>query len=356
MTTRRRFLPKPILAKLAELAKPWLRLYRWLETWSPLGRIDRLSTRWAVFLGLLLAVGCTAALFLMPSNLDTWIMAAAVVLGVGLVVTSRPVGVWDPPPESGESLLDMVPVRGGGFVMGSPFWERGRYGDETQHRVRLSPFRMTRTEVTGEQYRIVMGDSPSPWSDQHPVTAVTWFDAVMFCNRLSEMEGLPPCYSIDGEEVHWIADLGGYRLPTEAEWEYVARAGSNGRWPFSAKKLEEHAWFGINAGGQAHPVATREANPWGFHDLNGNVWEWCWDVYGPYGWGYARDPRAPHENRLFNSEDNSKLDDETIRVFRGDSFDGRAIGLRSAYRGKGNPSLRLGRIGFRCARRPNSSA
>src|SRR5262249_18504999 len=152
-----------------------------------------------------------------------------------------------------------------------------------QHRVRITrPFYLGVTEVTQGQYQAVMGENPSQFktSDDLPVDNVSWFDAVKFCDRLSERENRKPCYLIDGDQVS-ITGGNGYRLPTEAEWEYACRAGSATAFGFGddEARLGGLAWFSGNSGGKTHPVAQRQANAFGLYDMHGNVWEWCWDAY-----------------------------------------------------------------------------
>ena len=329
------------------------RALRSLEEWPPLRQLDYLTPRWALVIGV--ALGGVIAYFavMRPGPVADGLTGLGIVVGVLLVISSRPVGVWGPRPLVGRPSLDMVAIRGGRFIMGSPLWERGRFRDEVQHRVQLSDFWMSRTPITREQYQRVMGEARGWGDDQHPMTEVSWFEAVAFCIRLSAEEGLPSCYVIEGERVSWVADEGGYRLPTEAEWEYAARAGSKGRWPFPASKLDYHAWYGANSGGGPQEVATRKPNPWGLHDMHGNVWEWCWDAYGPYGWGWAKDPRDPRESRIFNRPGRANEAARSVsRVLRGGAFWDEPRYLRSAYRVRVVPENRNWDIGFRCVRRP----
>ncbi len=170
-----------------------------------------------------------------------------------------------------------------------------------------------------------------------------------FCNRLSELEGLTPCYEIDGREVSWLEDAGGYRLPTEAEWEYACRSGSSTPWSFGDDESEvgRHAWSDGNSDYAAHPVATREPNSWGVYDMHGNVWEWCWDPYAPYGgsvWSRLTRFRPPKDPRGPRSPGAS-------RVLRGGAFFNVPRNLRSAIRDGNPPEVSLQYVGFRCVRR-----
>jgi sulfatase modifying factor 1 len=138
------------------------------------------------------------------------------------------------------------------------------------------------TEVTRAQWRQVMGEERGDGGgDRRPVDSVTWLDAVAFCNRLSELEGRRPAYRINGGAATWDHSADGYRLPTDAEWEYACRAGTltmfhgGGR----IKDLERVAWFDRNSGGRTRDVGRRKPNAWGLYDMHGNVWEWVWDLY-----------------------------------------------------------------------------
>ena len=197
--------------------------------------------------------------------------------------------------------------------------------------VEVGEFRMAQHPVTRGLYEAVMGAvmgaAPAcAGGPRAPVTEVSWLDAVGFCNALSRAMGLTPCYELgdDGEGREaicaWTAD--GYRLPSEAEWEYACRAGSR---EVRYGELDAIAWHRGNSGGAAHEVSTRAPNAWGFHDMIGNVWEWCWDVfdakvYGPY------------------------------RVFRGGGWCDEARGCRASCRRKSHPTYRIDDLGFRVAR------
>lgn len=254
-----------------------------------------------------------------------------------------------PRPVRDGSLL-MVDLPGGRFLMGSSDSDDlARSNEKPRHEVTVSPFRIAITPVTVELYRRIMPESSAAQSEAEgrlPVTDVTWFDAVEFCNRLSARAGYRPCYSQQSDQwrCDWRAD--GYRLPTEAEWEYACRAGTTTRYSFGddPANLGGYAWYSGNTK-TAQAVATKRANPWGLYDLHGNVWEWCWDWYGAYSTKPARNPRGPKGS--FGGLNNG-------RVLRGGSFYVSPEFLYSAHRFRDLPEVRnlVSYLGFRCVRVP----
>ncbi|MGR9108539.1 MAG: formylglycine-generating enzyme family protein [Gammaproteobacteria bacterium] len=247
------------------------------------------------------------------------------------------------------TLLDMVEIPGGSFLMGSSRDDSSAYKDEfPQHRVTVSPFLMSRFPVTVRDYRTLMEKTPSEWTEtetdeKSPANYITWFQAIDFCNALSTHEGFEPCYEIQGEFVKWRRNAEGYRLPTEAEWEYAARAGLSSVYFFGdgASDLGDYAWYSGNSGKKVHPVGELKPNPFGLYDLLGNVWEWCWDWFGDYDNADARNPAGPETG--------------SSRVLRGGSAWNDPRNLRSADRNRRNPEAGNVFIGFRCVRAPAAS-
>ncbi|HRI09016.1 MAG TPA: formylglycine-generating enzyme family protein, partial [Nannocystaceae bacterium] len=236
----------------------------------------------------------------------------------------------------------------------------GADDEHPAHPVTLPSFLVCETEVTQAHYKEVVGTSPSRCGadgegcgDDYPVNQVSWNDACAYMNELTERENaaraadqpaLTACYVPSGDTWEWRDPAcTGYRLPTEAEWEYVARAGTTTAYSFGddPAALGEHAWFSDNGGLYAHPVGKKLPNPWGLVDIHGNLWEWCWDWFGPYSNKPSYMPQGPG-----SGED---------RVLRGGSFYNTARNLRSAFRDWIRPALRNWDVGFRCVRSSPSS-
>ena len=238
----------------------------------------------------------------------------------------------------GPAPVGFVYIEPGTFMMGSPTGEDGRSDDETQHQVTLTRgFYLQTTEVTQGEWQRVMGNNPSHFANcgsDCPVEMVSWMDAVAYANALSLEEGLVECYDGRGNVVGaaTIYDCDGYRLPTEAEWEYAARAGS-GRAQYGVSG--RIAWTGDNSDGTVHPVGVLRPNRWGLFDMLGNVLEWTNDVYGPYG-DSATDPLTATTS--------------SRRVLRGGHWEGARQLSRLASRGSGSVDYRYNYQGFRLAR------
>ena len=229
----------------------------------------------------------------------------------------------------------------GRFLMGSPESEEGRFAGEKQHEVEIKTvFAISVTEVTQGQYERVMAENPSQFRGEpdKPVEKVTFFDAIRYCNKLSEQEKLPSCYRIEGEDVTWpeVLRCRGYRLPTEAEWEYAARADDKTKYAGS-DTLDEVAWWDGNAQGATHSVGSKRANAWGLHDFTGNVWEWVWDRFQvDYEALSHIDPIGPKSG--------------SYRVNRGGSWYDVAQNTRVANRRLDQRGYRIAYRGFRLAR------
>ena len=226
--------------------------------------------------------------------------------------------------------MELIEIPAGKFTMGSPAGEKKRGGNEEQVTVLLTkPFGLGKTEVTQGQWKQVMGTEPWKGQDEVqadkdcPATNISFFDAVEFCEKLTDLE----------RKIGKLKANEEYRLPTEAEWEYACRAGTTTAYSFAddAKQLGDYGWF------EAHPhkVGTKKPNPWGLHDMHGNVSEWCSDWHSGELRG-GTDPVGPEFGPGHPS-----------RVYRGGGSPGRS---RSAARGSGVPSGSGDYLGFRVAR------
>jgi len=281
-------------------------------------------------------------------------IAAGIALVVLLMVTSgcRPAGDSGSGQKPGSDQADqaselepMVRIAGGSFTMGS---EHGGDDERPPHHVTLDAFYIDKHPVTQESYQRLMGKNPSKNKEdaKNPVERVRWSDALVYCNARSKRDGLDPCYR-QGRPGVWECNFeaSGYRLPTEAEWEYACRAGTDADYFFgnSTQELRKYAWFAANAGNKTHAVGQKPPNAWGLHDMHGNVWEWVNDFYAPdyYKGSPERNPRGPKSG---------------MGLMRGGSFRDSPDSCRCSYRKYNDDEdqtlvcAAYEHLGFRCAR------
>lgn len=189
--------------------------------------------------------------------------------------------------------------------------------------VQVDAFQIAKIPVTQSLYSSIMNLVACYSEDAKiPITEVSWWDAIAFCNLISRHSSLDECYTVNDEEVVWNKEANGYRLPTEAEWQYACKAGTNG---YRYGELEAIAWYRENSEGGIREVGKKEPNAWGLYDMLGNVWEWCWDIYDPDIYG-------------------------SYRVFRGGSWAEEARGCGATCRRRSHPTFRIDDLGFRLAR------
>ena len=222
-----------------------------------------------------------------------------------------------------EAGVAMVLIRTGEMMMGGL---DGMVDEQPPHQLRISSYYIDTCEVTQEEFERLMAENPSRWKDpRRPVERVRWSDAIKYCNARSLEEGLQPCYDLETWQCDFSAN--GYRLPTEAEWEYACRAGSKTSYFFGEekKKLTNFAWFDDNSVGMTRPVGTKLPNPWGLYDMYGNVAEWCNDFYQVdyYKESPPQDPRGAPSSET--------------RVVRDGSWNSPAERCRSAFRDNEDP-------------------
>jgi formylglycine-generating enzyme required for sulfatase activity len=192
--------------------------------------------------------------------------------------------------------------------------------------------------VTQQEYEKITGTNKSNFKGHNlPVEYVTWFEAIAYCNARSKQEGLSPAYTINGENVTWNNSADGYRLPTEAEWEYACRAGTTTAYNTGASISDGTCWYKDNSGATTHPVGQKPANAWGLYDMHGNVNEWCWDWFGDYESSVQTDPTGASSG--------------PGRVVRGGGWNNSVAILRSAQRDNYRlPGTRYNNVGFRLCR------
>lgn len=231
-----------------------------------------------------------------------------------------------------QPLESMVWIEPGEFVMGSPPDEEGRFLDKEEPQTRVTLTRgywIGQYEVTQAEFEAVLGFNPSLFRGvpDRPVEKVTWFDALNYCAALTERE----------RQAGRLPDGFAYRLPTEAEWAYAARAGTTTRFSHGDdpgyKRLRDYAWYGGNSGLRPHPVGQKLPNPWGLYDVHGNVFEWCLDWFADLPGGGVTDPWGPAEG----------ID----RIIRGGYWDSPPAMCRSAVRVHFPPDTRISYLGFR---------
>jgi formylglycine-generating enzyme required for sulfatase activity len=232
---------------------------------------------------------------------------------------------------------DLVFVKGGSFKMGST---SGDDDEKPVHNVTLRSFYISKYEVTQGEYEVVMGNNPSKGSgvgDNYPIYYVSWYDAVEFCNKLSDRAGLARCYSGSADDIKCDFSANGYRLPTEAEWEYAAKGGTKSRgYTYSGSNtITKVAEYSGNNAKSTKPVGGKQANELGIYDMSGNVWEWCWDWKGDYSSGAQNNPRGAASG--------------SYRVNRGGSWLINARGCRVAFRVNSSPGFSNYYLGFRLA-------
>ena len=232
---------------------------------------------------------------------------------------------------------DFVFVEGGTFQMGS---NDGQNNEKPVHTVTVSSFYMCEHEVTQEEWRAVMKSDPSYFKgDKRPVEQISWYQAIEYCNARSSAEKLTECYRSSGGVYYCDFSANGYRLPTEAEWEFAAKGGTKSslEQPYSGSStIDLVAWYDVNSGNTTYPVMTKKPNALGIYDMSGNVWEWCWDWKGSYSSGSQTDPVGASSG--------------AGRVLRGGGWCGDASSCRVAGRNCDSPGYSNSGLGFRVVR------
>ena len=237
-----------------------------------------------------------------------------------------------------EFTLNMIP--NGSFEMGSDVDEDN---ERPRHKVKMCfPLLVGETLVTQALYERVMTQANFKFrGKQYPAESVTWAEAIDFCNRLSQLEGLKSAYELGSKGIKWIRESNGYRLPTEAEWEYFSRAGVASVYAGS-NNLDLVGWYQNNSNECTQAVRQKRENAWGLYDISGNVWEWCYDTY----------METSYHSRSLEPNEDPIVEGEGPKVIRGGSWSYEEHGLRTAYRSRLSAKFKTSRVGFRIVRSP----
>ena len=241
-------------------------------------------------------------------------------------------------------LVEMLLIPAGEFMMGAlPDDENASVSEKPRHKVEITKdFYVGKYPVTQKLWAVVMGSNPS-WfkGENRPVENVSWFDCIDFCNQLSKQEGKEPVYTLNRRNVSCNWNANGYRLLSEAEWEYAARGGEYHLYSGS-NAPDEVTWYDKNSGKQTHPVGDKKANGFGLYDMSGNVSEWVWDWYdkslhrSPLAIGTVQDPYGAKNG--------------SFRIARGGNWRYGAWFARASIRRRHNPKDSYGILGFRLGR------
>ena len=283
----------------------------------------------------ILFIACSGKVYVLPEA-DTADTAAAD--SADTADTARPVDEPDPAPYDTWLLVEDLP--GGTFDMGCtrPMEWPCAEDERPAHSVTLDPFVVMTTEVPRGMYRSVTGAAERPpgcTQDDCALVGVTWLDAEKFCNLVSELQGLTPSYTINDTAVTWEAGADGWRLPTEAEWEYAAR-GNRDLMYAGSSDLEQVAWTQDDSGGRPHVVGEKAANDYDLLDMSGNAWEWVWDRKGDYPSEPSTNPTGPSSG--------------ATRVIRGGSWSDVGERARVSAREERTPDHQDTTLGFRMVR------